>query len=511
MDKLLELGRLPFIKKLIDSGFRSVLKSTIPPVSGPAWLSFATGMNPGKVGVFDFFNRRRDRTSLSPVNSQDYEGKALWDLVSDLGLKVGIFNYPMLYPPYAINGMMVSGVGCPDHSKLTYPSSLKLELDQVAGGYKVELDYQHKRYEDCDLFLKDLDRLVEKQEKAVYYVLKKEEWDLFIAVFSFTDWAQHLMWRHLEKQHPLYDKTVSLKYQAAFASLWKKVDSIIQNIVQISGNETNIFLLSDHGFGPQKGCFNLVSWMNDKGYLIRQKRPIKYSMLELVKPFLEALSRLHVTCAFPIRFRQKVADKTEIDLLDQIDLTRSSAYTLEHSIPFGAIYLNEAKETFTSKREQLKRRIIDELETFCAQAGVKLQVFEPSEIYQGDKVDLAPDIIFTINNWECVIVKSFDAPLFTENSYSTRHTGSHRMEGILISHGPDINEGISQEPIEIYDVAPTILHLLGVPISPDMDGSVRYSIFKRDSEPYRREVRCIQKKEKDRVKAKIKDLKRHHV
>ena len=55
---LAEEGKLPTFKKLMEEGVWGNLESTVPPVTGPAWVSFATGRNPGKTGVFDFLNRK---------------------------------------------------------------------------------------------------------------------------------------------------------------------------------------------------------------------------------------------------------------------------------------------------------------------------------------------------------------------------------------------------------------------------------------------------------------------
>ena len=55
-------GKLPTFKSLLDAGVHGELKSTIPPVTAPAWTSFMTGMNPGKHGLFDFLEPIRIAT-----------------------------------------------------------------------------------------------------------------------------------------------------------------------------------------------------------------------------------------------------------------------------------------------------------------------------------------------------------------------------------------------------------------------------------------------------------------
>src|SRR5688572_13252617 len=53
----LEAGDMPALAGLVARGASGVLRSTVPPVTFPAWSSFMTGANPGKHGIFDFTRR----------------------------------------------------------------------------------------------------------------------------------------------------------------------------------------------------------------------------------------------------------------------------------------------------------------------------------------------------------------------------------------------------------------------------------------------------------------------
>ena len=44
----------PNLARLRAEGAWGSLRSTVPPLSPPAWATLMTGMNPGKHGVFDF-------------------------------------------------------------------------------------------------------------------------------------------------------------------------------------------------------------------------------------------------------------------------------------------------------------------------------------------------------------------------------------------------------------------------------------------------------------------------
>ncbi len=95
---LIRNNRLPIFKKLVKNGSYGILESTIPPVTGAAWLSLATGKTPGKTGVIDFLNRKDRSYKLYPTSSADFKGRSFWDYLSKANKKVGIFNYPCYFP-----------------------------------------------------------------------------------------------------------------------------------------------------------------------------------------------------------------------------------------------------------------------------------------------------------------------------------------------------------------------------------------------------------------------------
>lgn len=129
--------------------------------------------------------------------------------------------------------------------------------------------------------------------------------------------------------------------------------------------------------------------------------------------------------------------------------------------------------------EETKNEISRKLVKLGQQLNRKLDVtmFDPKETYRGDKLDLAPDILFTINDWECVVIENFADYLYTDSPYSNRHTGSHRMEGIFLAYGPDVKKGKTVEGAKIYDIAPTVLHMFNSPIPKDIDGRALTEIF----------------------------------
>src|SRR3989338_5260805 len=100
-------GSLPNMKKIIENSASGELRSILPgPHTAPAWVSFATGKNPGKHGISYMLMRKEDY-ELKIVSSRDVKAKALWEYMSDAGKFSCVLNVPMTYPPKPINGIIV--------------------------------------------------------------------------------------------------------------------------------------------------------------------------------------------------------------------------------------------------------------------------------------------------------------------------------------------------------------------------------------------------------------------
>ncbi|MFQ6089033.1 MAG: alkaline phosphatase family protein [Candidatus Methanofastidiosia archaeon] len=173
---LIEKNKLPTFKKLLENGVHGPLESTIPPVTGPSWLSFATGKNPGKTGIYDFLNRNDIDLRLKPVSSKSYQGQSIWDYLTINDYKVGVVAYPNLYPPYPTNNFMISGIGAPLGGNITYPKKLREEIDDVSKGYELVISYHNVKYNNMELFIRDVNRLIDKQFKIALHLLETKDW-----------------------------------------------------------------------------------------------------------------------------------------------------------------------------------------------------------------------------------------------------------------------------------------------------------------------------------------------
>ena len=127
-DPLLAAGELPNLARLHAQGGSSRVATTSPAQTPVAWSTFATGVNPGGHGIFDFLRRdpatyrpdisltrHEPATAFRPPRAVNLRrGATLWGELSNRGLASTVIRCPGTYPAEPIRGRMLSGMGVPD-------------------------------------------------------------------------------------------------------------------------------------------------------------------------------------------------------------------------------------------------------------------------------------------------------------------------------------------------------------------------------------------------------------
>ena len=136
-------------------------------------------------------------------------------------------------------------------------------------------------------------------------------------------------------------------------------------------------------------------------------------------------------------------------------------------------------------------------------------VYKNNEIYWGQNLNKVPDIIGIPNPRYNVNSSLFSKSILSDRSPSSPGQHFAQPNGILIASGPDIKPGDKTEAARLIDIAPTVLHMMGLPVPQDMDGRVLKELFKEESDPAQRDIKYQQLDvERERVESKITNLKR---
>lgn len=509
IEPLCDEGKLPNLKTLIAEGVHGTLESTFPPLTAPAWTSLATGKNPGKTGVFDFFNRAtQDSLQKKPTRSSDIRrAKPYWDYLSDAGVRVGIVNYPCLYPPYEIDGIMVSGVGSDPHEEICYPKEFKQALIEKCGDYRIDVLWHNKEYaKNPGLFVEDLLRLLEINNNTLDLLLNSDL-EVLTFVIAAGDFAQHYMWRYIDPSHPYYRRPEADKYGPAFVRIWQRIDEIVGSAIEGLPKQANVLIVSDHGFGPRRSSFCTNSWLHQEGYLVKRR----FANARWLRGIVGGLiGRVSPRLAGRATYKDRLGRILSMPAVAEIDVERSVAFSPPSGSRVGQICINRYAPLFEEgggSVDEVKREITSKLRQTCGNLGLTVNIYSPYELYTGKYVELAADILFEIDDFECTVHFGLDRKLYRKPARDAAFSGTHKKEGVFIACGADIKQGVEIEDAKIYDIAPTILHILGQPMPTDMDGRVLEEIFRADSEPARRPVEYREAPEKDRIRQKLAELK----
>ena len=485
-----EGGYLPTLRRLMEGGAVGHLRSTIPPTSGPSWSSFVTGMNPGKTGIYDFLYRREGTYHFPPVNASQRGGTTMWRYLSDAGYRVGVLNLPMSYPVEEIEGFMVSGWMTPyAATDYIYPPELATELEGVVGNYRI---YPTETFTEGrrESFLKASYDLLEMRTKTAVHLASTRAWDVFLTVFFDTDRLLHQLWHYLEPDHPWREDGEDR--EPVVRDYFQKVDESIARLLACTDEETQVVILSDHGMGRANNFIVLNNWLLEMG-LLKLKRDPWTRLKELTFRRGFTLRNVH-----QIADRLGLAQQAEyvagyfvdhllklafLSFLD-VDWSHSRAYSFGRHL--GSIYINvKGREPQgIVERGAEYEAVRDEIEALAHEfrdprSGRQLigEVLRREEIYSGPYMDQAPDLILRPKEPSDIFFGLADFGHRATVSTVYRYSGMHRDYGMLVMSGPGIRPGAEIEGAVIQDIAPTVLHVMGLPVPSDMDGQVLEDAF----------------------------------
>jgi predicted AlkP superfamily phosphohydrolase/phosphomutase len=472
LQPLMQRGYLPNLNHLYQNGASGTLRSTDPPLTPVAWTSCFTGVNPGKHGVFGFYQCRNPKQGWALNNANMIRSPQVWDYLNNTEKKVAIYNVPMTFPVHEVNGVLVAGFDTPSNqSEYTYPQSLKSQLKDK--GYKIDLFIKRRRrdyFSDAGRakLAQDLAGLVEKRTQICMDVTRSVGVaDLTVIVYETPDRIQHYMWDAIEN-------IISGKYKLNALDLqvincYKALDKAIGQWMELV-DPTQILVVSDHGFQKLDSEFLVNRWLIDHGYMVAkeqndsQLRSYIHSVLKDTFSFM----------ADRIQILEQVRQKrftVNRGMTARIDWGHTIAYAGEASE--NSIYIRTDSLSESDEARALVRSIKDMLSAETDQQGNPIfeTIKAKDEAYQGAETHNAPDLVLSFKpGFESSTLLSNQQKEYIKKA-GHKGSGCHAYDGIVLLWGEGIYPN-NQLTSQIADVTPTILYLLGEPISQLMDGRV---------------------------------------
>jgi len=343
---------------------------------------------------------------------------------------------------------------------------------------------------DEETFLQDVERVCEQHEKLLFDRLERNDWRFFFEVFGVTDRVQHLMFRHIDPQHPKHNPAEAAREVTFFGKrmpvketiveIYRQMDRIVGEVVRRSASDgkTALMVVSDHGFSSFRRGVWINNWLQQNGYLA-------------ISPQALELDAMRMNDLFDSK-----------KLLAGVDWSQTRAY----SLGLGKIFLNvkdrEPNGIVEEKdREALEREIAQKLEqSLDPKTGKPFikKAYLAREIYPGherndlgaENRDNAEDIVIGFAegyrvSWGTALggirteVISKEDPSQGSRVAQPFEDNVDRWSGDHCSVDPSLVTGIffstlrykppTDEPTpDVRHCAPTILQYFGVPVPTGM-------------------------------------------
>ncbi len=456
IEAMASAGQLPNIRRLRSDGSSGVLRSVRavgdqhfrPQV---AWPTLASGVRPERHGITRFFDDARD--AKVPM---------LWDVYQQHAVKVGLFGWPMTWPPKQVDGFDI-----PSHlarDTQTWPPELSFiksldrqEQNAERGGKnpgaltKLQLG---KALLAQGVGARSVARLgttfsrvlVTRDPEQRALLLRHAKLDLSANLFlclarrygtgfsAFTtflvDLVSHRYWRYREPElfaEPL--SASSSQFRTAVADAYAHVDRVIGRVLSAAPRDAIFTVVSEHGMAAEPESAEVGRWR----YVIRGE-----SLHELVG--LDA--SVHVCpVARWVAFRF-AADR---GLQQRVAAQMRRVIVEQTGLPLFQVHLHADDEVV-----------------------VKFNLHRDIDAYRhGDLEKL------TIRYEDRVV--PFAA---LTKRLGRQRSGMHDGDGVLIMRGPGIIAGGDLPDAQLVDFMPTLLHASGLQVPEHVDGVV-LNIFER--------------------------------
>ena len=498
MEAWMEEGRLPFLKSLVNQGTMTRLSSIACGFSDAPWLSFNTGVRPGKHGCYNFLEVDRDSQAILRSRVEAYPYPLFWELLKDTGKKVGTFDVPKTYPVEGLEGAQISGWGeeYPMLKACSYPESLISEISSRFGTYHHPREILTPRFGFQQVRrYRRLVRAIAQKLQAVRFVMNQtRDWDLFMTSFGEAHYANHLFYHLCQDDHWAYEASLADKLGEALPDIYTQLDSALETLFEDIPEDATVFVLSVHGVSTNYSANHLMPEVLEKLGFQRRATTLSEHETTALKSRISRLRHLLPVAIkdfindwiVPQSFHDKMHSQA---FINSIDWPNTTAFfmPLGHFQAFISINLKGRDPYGTvapEDYEALCAQITDDLKALInpdtGRPAVQ-EVIQVAQMCDGERRHHLPDLVIC---WaEETTINRLSHPEFGSISgeyYGLRKT-KHTGNGFLIATGKHINVEAELSNVRDIDIAPTILHLMDQPIPDYMEGSVLSALIDESS------------------------------
>jgi predicted AlkP superfamily phosphohydrolase/phosphomutase len=353
---------------------------------------------------------------------------------------------------------------------ISHPAGYSRRLAQAAGPFEtvgwacMNLPYKDGLVDPVS-FLEDIEFTFQWRRRLTMDQFERGDWRLLFTCFSTPDRVQHMTYKFYDREHPQYRAEQAAQRMTFFGeeitlaeaipAIYRAVDRLVGELRSKLAPNDVLLICSDHGFQSFRRQVHLNNWLAEQGYLV---------------------------------LKGGAAARGADLVIQYADMAKTRAY----AIGLGTVYLNlRGRETTgivePDEAEALLKEIAAKLLASRDERGQAycLSAQPASALHQGPHLDREADLLvgfapgyrvsWLTTTGGFAFAKSVDggqvpAPVLVDNDKSW--SGDHVSVDPLAVRGLfycNRKLAVPPEGFDLRQVAPTVLHLLGVDIPKEYD------------------------------------------
>jgi predicted AlkP superfamily phosphohydrolase/phosphomutase len=486
IDPLIEQGRLPTFKKLVETGARGPLE-TLPKILSPIiFTTIATGRRPKAHGIHEFV---KDAISQVPYTSLDRKTRAIWNILSEHERTVSVVGWMTSWPAEVVRGSFISDRSESAAEGGCYPASLDGMIETTRGKLASAAPEKHlARFIDVEFVNSLRGKKVDSQYEGIvrslwlHYgkdtsrlewtveLLKTKPADFTAVFFKGIDVVSHGSWQYMDPG-VARGREIPRRAIDAFGQLIPKyyefMDEAIARLITAAPKDTTVVVVSDHGFDRASPRLHYdanplvarIGWRprrladSSEGgeWLVADGSPGKLAKRRLLVINPKELAKKGATARERRAYVDGLAEKL------------ASVRTVAEEPLFTSVDVLPVTKQPDAAEERYRMRA-------TVNIGVSAIKSDPPDF------SVKGDYRFGDGSFPIQDLVTVDPGI----------GGRHTKEAIFLMAGPGIRKGVELQSVSVYDITPTILELFGLPRAENMSGQVLLEAFDRKpNEPVR--------------------------
>ncbi len=481
-------GILPNMRRLREKALYAHIHTPYNHSVGLPWPMFYTGTNPGETGAYHYLQWDPETMMSKRLNQLDLPLRPFWRRFGENESRAIVIDVPLTTSATPFNGIEISGWAT--HEQLdplsAYPENmLSRVVADIGPAPAFEERYGPLTVQEFLQIKAKLIHITHNVTRLAKALMKSENWDLFMIVYSATHRGGHQLWNgtnltnlNHEDENSAIEQSLKQVYAACDRAIGELTDSV--------GDDTTVFICSLHGMGINHSRSELLPEMTAKilEYKTEKRTSQRPKFLSQIREIIPVTWRHAIKKRLPFRYqdiltsywRMGGSDWSNIPVISLLsDYDGYLQINLKGREARGVVEPGEDYEKWLEIFTDGLKSFVD---ADSGESIVKAIHRREDLGVHGGCIERFPDLIVRWQETSASKHRLLISPKYGSVSWPTHgrnpegRSGNHRHNGFMLALGERFSPNSDPVTVAILDLAPTILDIMGMSKFPEMEGHV---------------------------------------